>query len=611
MMAFSASELTSDLMSPIHFTDDSKNLHLMYTSSSSQNIFHPEEHFGCNVSNRKMSTSESSHYSICSTNTSHLLVSPIIFSGTLYLCDKTVPSVVLDKGLYAMFSLNRAVIPKEILWSLGLLVFDESSTDSYLFLLLVTQKLLWITGNRVKLSQDTVKQRFSESMSDAKFMKMVNYVDNWACKHQLFIDCIRDILERSADRPLAFLSIKNVQNILKWLKHLSSKEYSFPSTVNEIQYKVACKEDMTYFPMDYSNSMPSPSKQMQQTYPINNIQYIQSVYKKTCKNHLKTKKLTAMRFNSPWIQHGDILLIIVFNKPHYESIPFVELIYRPFFPNMLFCGPTFPDKQIFPYLFRNGTILNRSFITYKKTPEGHSPGSFNYECTMKAIQMQYHVQGYLTICDDMLVWLHHLHKFPKAVVWFLPEKSIRIGELKTLRECRLGMCDFFPHWNWWEDYQEATFDVLRYMKQAQYNSSLMYHCYNQLVRLNGAEFRPNGAYSDIYYIPHRLANDFAVLSGAFLRFKVFLEIAVPTILRCIEPPENVQTLEGIATWDPDNRDFPWLYFDKRHLFGQTYFHPCKWGYLKNSSLSANYKDFLCNKILPYLHDPYERIELIK
>jgi len=321
---------------------------------------------------------------------------------------------------------------------------------------------------------------------------------------------------------------------------------------------------------------------------------------------LKTDTTNDVRvdLSRSWQQYGDVLLLVTFNKDHYESLPYVEALYRSFFPSILYCGPGHPDYTRFPAL----RSLNLSFVSYGETPEGHVDGALNYRCLTYAVDMHYSVAGYLAMADDILLPVHPLSKLMDAhrgVTWYLPPGEVRVGEVLKLRECRLGMCDFHPHWDWWEEYRPNIIQLFYKIHKLENYSPLVHRCHKQLIQLNNADMRPCGGYSDIYYIPKRIAGDFSELAKLFLQHSIFLEIAVPTIIRCLETPEDIQPLQGKQLWERD-RTSPWIYFTPRDLVGKHYLHPTKWSGLARGDSNAT--EFYCNKVMPFMHDPYARYE---
>ncbi|ELT96984.1 hypothetical protein CAPTEDRAFT_189704 [Capitella teleta] len=202
-----------------------------------------------------------------------------------------------------------------------------------------------------------------------------------------------------------------------------------------------------------------------------------------------------------------------------------------------------------------------------------------------------------------LPYVEALHRsfFPNIVYfWYLPKGNIRIAEITRLRECRRGICDVpTDKWGWWRKYIVAVIKLFDHFDNNEHNSTFIHDCYQQLKLLNGAERRPNGGYSDVFYIPKRLASPFSQLADIFLDFQVFLEITVPTIIQCLEFPDEFQTLKGLGLWEQD-RTSPWTYFTPQDMVGMNFMHPTKW---KSLSFGAkNNTEFYCNKIMPYMHD---------
>ena len=126
-------------------------------------------------------------------------------------------------------------------------------------------------------------------------------------------------------------------------------------------------------------------------------------------------------------------------------------------------------------------------------------------------------------------------------------------------------------------------------------------CYEQLIRFNGALLRANGGYADVYHIPHHRINDYAVLAEFFARHRIFLEIAVPTIVRCLETESDLEEMRGIKSFDIQSGEVPWRYLTPTALIGMSYLHRTKWGYIEKGS--QNYTQFFC-KALSYVFAKY-------
>ena len=223
-----------------------------------------------------------------------------------------------------------------------------------------------------------------------------------------------------------------------------------------------------------------------------------------------------------------------------------------------------------------------------------------------AIQMHYDVKGFLVTADDLFFVVSRWNTFSDQAVWFLQPEHIRTGDMTHLVECRRGVCDVPSDWVWWRLYQVQTLSALAELKQRHHYDDIFYRCYRQLIQLTGGDGRANAGFSDIYYIPQRLATEFSTMAKFFKEKQVFLEIAVTSILRCLELPEQVKEMTGYMSRD-SARTRPWEY--KKSFQGLDFFHPAKWGRL----VAGNKKmaELLCNSLLPYLHDPSGKFNMLQ
>ncbi len=114
------------------------------------------------------------------------------------------------------------------------------------------------------------------------------------------------------------------------------------------------------------------------------------------------------------------------------------------------------------------------------------------------------------------------------------------------------------------------------------------------MKVNGAKFRANGAYSDFYYIRTSSAKDFAKVMHMFADQKVFVEIAVATIMQCLVPAEERESANGLTLWMKD-RDVVWKFLKRIQISHTGYFHPVKWSYV--SQRREQYVTLFCNVIM--------------
>ena len=559
-------------------------------------MFDGATHFGCNRSSHGKHSPSTMSYSLCRHKVAAIQTTAAC-SGvrtpdpaiTSPICDAHAPPVALANARFTPFHFDGALFTSDAFWALpAALVTDP---DESLMWSLGVQRLLWLSGNQVVVRR--CRTSLSSSASSRLFSTAAR-LNKWQCRATTMKQCILDLIannSRLLKEPVTF-------SYSQWLEVLDKIGYTFPQFSDS--FNEGC-ENVILHAVDHSVSTLRRHLGAGLYAPVPNLDPIVKLYSNTCHHHNVTlPNYIHVNFAQPWTQFNDVLLLVIFNNPHYEAIPYVETLYRPFFPNILYCGPGQIDVNRYPGV-SNFTF---SFISYGETPDGHVAGAFSYKCMAMALQMDYAVHGYLAAADDLLLVVHTLSELVTKAVWYRPKKSIRIGEISKLRECKLGMCDFYPHWPWWKDYQNATIDALREIANRRGSSAIMRECYQRLLSENGAADRPNGAVSDIYYIPSKLSQEFLEIVDVFLRHKVFLEIGVPTTIRCLVAPTDVQPLKGVAIWDMETRVQPWLHFKTKSLVGKSYWHPLKWGFLARGS--TEYSQLYCTKVLPYLHDRLAR-----
>ena len=253
----------------------------------------------------------------------------------------------------------------------------------------------------------------------------------------------------------------------------------------------------------------------------------------------------------------DILLVVVFNYPFYDSIPDLVALYKPAFPHLLFCGP--PDKTASP------DILTVDIID----------GYLGYECLGRAIRQHPGYNGYFYISDDVILkYWNFADNFDRGKFWdsYIPITSPANGPASN-------------GWPWWKskyglsNCRRALEDVSKLsLKNEKLNGEQLL---NTLVKNGNGTRLCFGGRSDVLYVPQKHAEAFSTLSEMFYKQKVFLEITVPTIYRLLERNENIRRLPGQymkrdeaddRRTMTDSRFFWFLYF----LHNEYYFiHPFK------------------------------------
>ena len=250
----------------------------------------------------------------------------------------------------------------------------------------------------------------------------------------------------------------------------------------------------------------------------------------------------------------DILLVIVYNYPFYDSIPKLRALYKPAFPHLIFCGP--------PHNTAPRGILTVDIIK----------GYLGYECLGRAIREHPGYKGYFYISDDVILKYWNFPDFDRKKIWDSnPTKtSPASGPASSA-------------WYWWntkyglKNCRRALEDVAKMtLAEKTLNGTRLI---NTLLKNGNGELLCFGGRADVLYIPQRYAKAFSILSGMFYEQQVFLEIAAPTIYRLLERNRNIARLTGYyipgKVNDPrvtDSRFFWYLYFPHKEY---NFLHPFK------------------------------------
>ncbi|ESO03309.1 hypothetical protein HELRODRAFT_173594 [Helobdella robusta] len=323
-----------------------------------------------------------------------------------------------------------------------------------------------------------------------------------------------------------------------------------------------------------------------------NLNISQLYYTKTCSENVSAfMNLTkVINLAKPWIQQPNVLLLIVFNYPHFEIIPLLESIHRPLYPYILYCGSEM--------LKRNLTLLYRlSFVTYNQ-PYGHNAGAFNYQCIMKAIRMGYDLDGIFLIADDIFI---------KTELIKVPTKNNKfctsgiLGNLKLMKQCSsLTNCSNPMTWIWWGGFRSGLHRMFWDWSELGERHPDLKLALQRLQNVTGGEMRMYGNTGDIAFLSKKYFKTAYKLLHLFLKYGLFLEIAIPTVLNSVTTNEDVYNLAGHMDWS-NNRHNPYHFIKNATMYNKHFAHPMKLSCVLNKDKKC--LKMYCNCLLPYLHDP--------
>ena len=231
----------------------------------------------------------------------------------------------------------------------------------------------------------------------------------------------------------------------------------------------------------------------------------------------------------------DILLVIVFVEIFYDSIPLLERLYRHRFPHIVYCGPTKPpgDQE------------------YKMIVVSMLHGVTAYDCLSTAIRTQPQFTGYLFIRSDLFLNFWSISNLNRSRIW---ESSEQLGYQVMFEQPR-------DSWIWWytpwglnaceEAYkdliflndaqkraiidskgqEESSWDVENSLNALLWNGRGLNMCYR--------------GFSNLFYIPSEQATAFEKLSTVFQKHQVYMEIAVPTMIKMLDLSEKSEKISGV------------------------------------------------------------------
>ena len=240
--------------------------------------------------------------------------------------------------------------------------------------------------------------------------------------------------------------------------------------------------------------------------------------------------------------YKDILLVIVYHFPKYDSIPHLEGLYKDAFPNIAICGPKKDRSYSVDIIVKN-----------------HG-GLLAYNCLGRAVQIYPGYEGYFYINDDMIVNWWNFREFDRSKIW----QGALIENGHPLREGSGDNITYKTKWVWYN----SSFGLEQCNKTLKEISTLKPHNWQPKKLYENLKYNGNGktycskGWSDFFYIPRVHAEAFSTICDMFYKNNVFLEIAVTTMLRLLDSQENTIKITGHYLPDigPSDSKAFWTYY---------------------------------------------------
>ncbi|XP_067649693.1 uncharacterized protein [Haliotis asinina] len=475
--------------------------------------------------------------------------------------DVRAPPALVPAGVFSPFNSQNTLFLYDAFWAL-LIPATPTFRVCDIWRGYWAQRLLWeIGGNVGFFPPNAFQKRNSHSyLSDAKeetdlyfqTERLLDFLSKWRCGSDLtFFACVSQL---SADMAYEnFWKERDARLTNLWIKDLVSLGYkepqrsSFGSLKDGAQYILEAKlpnqtrlanqqVNITFWaaeqnpPQVYSQGTQSPAT----AEPAAQI----ASY---CTNHsFTTPELKSV------ITYPSIVLIVVFNYPHYENLQFLEAMYGMHFPHIVYCG----DNKT---KFHTYAKLHPKPLTFMEVDHKH--GTFFQHCLIQVMKMQFRVDGYLYIGDDVLLNVWNIHKMPLNKIWVYRGKVVQLSKKEVGHNVEhpiIGMPAY-----------KAGLQALKAVDRHRYDS------FTRMLFINSK--KRDGFYigsSDIHYVPERYKVDALYYLEHFSRFHLFAELIFPTVCRGIEKLENLFMMSG-SYFEVGPVSKAKKYFNKDHLFCHT------------------------------------------
>ncbi|KAK6179930.1 hypothetical protein SNE40_012177 [Patella caerulea] len=481
--------------------------------------------------------------------------------------DSATPPVVIPPLVFTVINSQTALFRYDALWALVLPV-SPSYQHSDVIRGYWAQRLLWEIGGYVgcyppNAYQITNNKSYAQAEdsrgSSFNPTKLVEFLIEWKCPvERTFFECVSLLSEKLAEA--GYWQQDDHLLVQAWIDELETSSYKEPKRKPFIDKNAANHTNsVIYEPVDTVNLKRSQQSKWNQLLGITSL----------CKNtsyQIKRTSLASVTF-------PNILLVVMFNIPFYDNIPYLQLMYGVTFTHIVYCGP-----NIERFLKASNNFTNKVTFVESVVDEGYSV----YTCLSAAIKMNFDVQGYLAIGDDTLLNSWNIHKFPLDKIWFH-------SDITRLHKGNRSQV------HWWQkpigqDAMNKAWKLLHSVSAKDIDLKPVVDKFvHTLLANNASEDGAMAGFSDIMYIPSKYKKDTIFLLDVFARFKVFLEIAIATLVNGLEDKNNFINLEEQYLWyDGKRNKIPELFKPN-----DTYLHP-----VKLSQIKTKLKNFFCETYFP-------------
>ncbi|XP_055898711.1 uncharacterized protein LOC106078818 [Biomphalaria glabrata] len=489
------------------------------------------------------------------------------------------PPVLVPQGVFSPFNSQNTLFHERAFWAL-LIPTGTTFRMCDIWRGYWAQRLMWEIGDRLAFFPPNAHQNrsahsYMEDAEDEKDMYfqtdfLIDFLTNWTCPSSMtFFQCVLKLTTDMADKH--FWKSEEIELTSRWLEDLLELGYPEPTRVIEVltlsDNETLKLEDYNIFHYDIfqqktllSNITFIPVEQKSPQVTTSNSQDSgpQKAYEslsKICPNITKMVIAPTDTFYSN--NFFDILLVIVFNKPgFYSNVRYLDALYGQVFPNIIYCGDNATQ------FVEQTQHLGKQF-SFIDVPLDR--GLVGYMCAVRAIEMNFNVKGFLIMGDDVLFKHWEFFNASRDHFWATFEGGYIV----------INITQPIHWWTWWpsntgkQAFDKTVEDLRHYPNVPTYiNSTSLF--LDSLWNFTGSAELIEGCISDIYYIPAVKRLQTSWYFKTFYKHRVFLEIAVPTVIRGLETRNDLVLIHGKSLWGGEHLNPFRIYPTVTHFF-----HPMK------------------------------------
>ncbi|XP_071110341.1 uncharacterized protein [Haliotis cracherodii] len=487
--------------------------------------------------------------------------------------DTMAPPAFVPPDRFSAVTAGNTLFTRKAFWLMLLPVSGDSVLNGVVRGYL-SQRLMLETGDYTGHMGDTARsdskinlQNTDISVSN-KIKMLLDELKKWNCDpNQPLPGCFGDLYRHIVEKEI--LSEANVEIMESWIQDLDRINV-LPDSQRIDFKKVKYSKGKNCTKMHFA-----PSQHNHKIYNLASMSVVVQLpwdNKPICPEVDEVKEALRSRAPAKYL-FTDVLLIVVINYPQlYKTTRTVEILYRRYFPNILFCGPSMES-------FHKDGNSELSHV------EGLTEGwHYMYDCIAYAMKMNYRAKGYLHIGDDTLLQIWNLHKLPRDNVWFN-------DELRTLNRTVLD-----SPWRWWIEPEgrkncEGVLDELKGIsQQGGEGAELANRFYTNYVENRESLDLLFGSACDFFYVPQRLRDMYVFLVSLLRKHRVIVGVGIPTVLQGMDRRENVEYIPGKLIFGEDRGRMQEVFRSDDYFF-----HPVKFArWLK----SDKGRTFFCENLQP-------------